>query len=158
MCEENGILISAMLRQYFMGLRTVGQWKNLSEHWVQVAEKCQTPVETRKMWETPAETGISDPKPEIESKSWAEWMVRRHALNTRLPREESDEDSDSDEELESITQIDMEMLIMRKFFARWAKKAGVNAQVCDPLREGEFTVDWTQVIAPVLEGRIKMIG
>ncbi|CRK25202.1 hypothetical protein BN1708_018150, partial [Verticillium longisporum] len=46
--EENGILISAMLRQYFMGLRTVGQWKNLSEHWVKVASECTTPIETRK--------------------------------------------------------------------------------------------------------------
>ncbi|KAL3298516.1 5'-nucleotidase [Colletotrichum asianum] len=156
-CEENGILISAMLRQYFMSLRTVGQWKNLSEHWVQVAEKCHTPVEPRKMWETPAATGTSDPKPEVHSKSWAEWMVKRHALNTKLPKDESDE-SDTEDEADTIAQVDMEMLIMRKFFAKWAKAAGVKAEVCDPLREGEFTVDWTRVIAPVLEGRIKMIS
>ncbi|KAJ0318605.1 hypothetical protein COL5a_010582 [Colletotrichum fioriniae] len=157
-CEENGILISAMLRQYFMSLRTVGQWKNLSEHWVKVAEKCHSPVEPRKMWETPAETGTSDPKPKVESKSWAEWMVKRHALNIKPPKDDSDEEVDSEDEVDSVAQIDMEMLIMRKFFARWASKAGVKAEVCDPLHEGEFTVDWTRVIAPVLEGRIKMIS
>ncbi|KAK6211262.1 5'-nucleotidase [Colletotrichum tabaci] len=158
-CEENGILISAMLRQYFMSLKTVGQWKNLSESWLKVAEKCHSPVEPRKIWETPAETGTSDPRPKVESNSWADWMVRRHALNTKTPNDESDDESDvTDDEADSVAQIDMELLIMRKFFARWAKKAGVKADVCDPLREGEFTVDWTRVIAPVLEGRIKMVG
>lgn len=157
-CEENGILISAMLRQYFMSLKTVGQWKNLSENWLKVAEKCHSPVEPRKIWETPAETGTSDPRPKVESNSWADWMVRRHALNTKTPNDESDESDVADDEADSVAQIDMELLIMRKFFARWAKKAGVKADVCDPLREGEFTVDWTRVIAPVLEGRIKMVG
>ncbi|KAK1989907.1 5'-nucleotidase domain-containing protein [Colletotrichum falcatum] len=157
-CEENGILISAMLRQYFMSLKTVGQWKNLSECWLKVAEKCHSPVEPRKMWETPAATGISEPQPETGSKSWAEWMIKRHMLNTKAPKDESDEVDESEDEVETVDQIDTEMLIMRKFFARWAHRAGVKAEVCDPLREGEFTVDWTRVIAPVLEGRIKMIS
>ncbi|KDN69183.1 putative 5'-nucleotidase domain-containing protein [Colletotrichum sublineola] len=158
-CEENGILISAMLRQYFMSLKTVGQWKNLSESWLKVADKCHSPVEPRKMWETPAATGTSDPQPEPRSKSWAAWMVKRHMMDTKAPKEDSDDESDdSEEEADKVAQVDMEMLIMRKFFARWASKAGVKAEVCDPLREGEFTVDWTRVIAPVLEGRIKMIS
>ena len=52
--------------------------------------------------------------------------------------------------------MDFEVLLMRKFWTRWAVRAGVKASVCDPATEKEMTVDWTRTIAQVLEGRIKM--
>lgn len=66
------------------------------------------------------------------------------------PPSSSDGDSDS--------QLDFEVLLMRKFWGRWVRKVGIKTGVCDPLREAECAVDWTRVIAPVLEGRIKIIG
>ncbi|CRK28594.1 hypothetical protein BN1708_015266 [Verticillium longisporum] len=167
--EENGILISAMLRQYFMGLRTVGQWKNLSEHWVKVASECTTPIETRKNpWATapgkPEQDG-AQPKTSADSKSWSRWMRKRLGLDAR-PAESDEEEDDSDEkggkgilqDADELASVDLELLLMRKFFGRWAKKIGVFGKAVDPLVEGDFSVDWTRVIAPVLEGRIKMVS
>ncbi|KAG7142301.1 Mannosylglucosyl-3-phosphoglycerate phosphatase like protein [Verticillium longisporum] len=169
--EENGILISAMLRQYFMGLRTVGQWKNLSEHWVKVASECTTPIETRKNpWGATApgskpEQDAAQPKTGADSKSWSQWMRKRLGLDAR-PAELDEEEDDGDEkggkgilqDADELASVDLELLLMRKFFGRWAKKIGVFGKAVDPLVEGDFSVDWTRVIAPVLEGRIKMVG
>ncbi|KAM0326577.1 hypothetical protein ACHAQA_006446 [Verticillium albo-atrum] len=164
--EENGILISAMLRQYFMGLRTVGQWKHLSEHWVKVASECTTPVETRKNpWGSAERSPLQQRTngDDVESKSWSQWMQKRLGLDAR-PAESDEEDEDERggqgilHDADDMASIDLELLLMRKFFGRWAKKIGVFGKAVDPLVEGDFTVDWTRVIAPVLEGRIRMVG
>jgi 5'-nucleotidase len=153
--EESGILISTILRQYFMGLRTVGQWKNLADHWVGVAQNAGTPLSTSLILDRPDEAPSSaarEIKDSDSSDAWHRFLERRIGLNRKPLEEDSDgEDSDDDDD-----QIDFEALLMRKFWARWAIKAGVKSDMCDPLKEGEFVVDWTRVIAPVTEGRIKM--
>ncbi|KAH7376870.1 flagellar associated protein [Plectosphaerella cucumerina] len=174
--EENGILISTMLRQYFMGLRTVGQWKNLSDHWVKVADTATTPVVERKPrapWNvdpTAVQDGYFDRRTSsmgAESPSWRDWMQKRLGVGLRPPGD--DEESGDDEQYQAVkavhdmeakdlAAIDLELLLMRKFFGRWAKKAGCMSREVDPLEEGDFAVDWTRVIAPVLEGRIRMVG
>lgn len=154
--EEDGILISTMLRQYFMGLRTVGQWKNLADHWVSVASNSRTPL-------SPGFTGkpgqdVRNPFDQADrddaGNSWTDFLQSRVGLsktpiNDDLESETEGEDNDD--------AMDFETLLLRKFWTRWALRAGVKASVCDPLREGEMTVDWTRTIAPVLEGRIKMV-
>jgi 5'-nucleotidase len=138
-----------MLRQYFMGLRTVGQWKNLSELWISVTKSCQTPVEPKKMW--------NQPKREEEmSASWSEWMSRR--LGFRSKPLNDDSDSDDSEPEDDGDEIDTEVLLMRKFFEKWASKAGVKSSTCDAADTSAIAVEWTQVVAPELEGRIKMVG
>lgn len=178
--EENGILISTMLRQYFMGLRTVGQWRNLSEHWVKVADSATTPATERKPrapWDGSDEVdddkgaleGGYDTRTDraVESPSWRSWMHKRLGVGLNpADEDESDTDVDVREEVRAVhdmeardmAAIDLELLLMRKFFGRWAKKAGIMSREVDPLQEGDFAVDWTRVIAPVLEGRIKMVG
>lgn len=68
-----------------------------------------------------------------------------------------DDKKEDDAPVHEADAVDFEVLLMRKFATRWAKKAGVKSVVCDPLRESEALVDWTRTIAPVLEGRIKMV-
>ncbi|KAM5354296.1 hypothetical protein ACJ41O_000946 [Fusarium nematophilum] len=172
--EENGILISAMLRQYFMGLLTVGKWKNLAQHWVNVAERCETPI-------SPVRTTFNVDFPSLDSLSaklpkdapekvtkeasdpWEKFLKRRFSVNVK-PHDEnngsgSDEDEEDDEEDDVAgVKLDFEILLMRKFWTKWALRAGVKASICDPLKEGEFTVDWTRCIAPVEDGRIMMVG
>jgi len=141
-----------MLRQYFMGLRTVGRWKNLSEHWQRVAKDCYSPAESKKMWAEP--TSATSEKP---SKAWEDWLKKRTGIDVK-PVNDDDWDVDMDEEYDASESIDTEMLLMRKFFSKWAAAAGVKTSVCDSISEDEIHVDWTRVIAPVVEGRIKKVS
>ncbi|KAL2753115.1 hypothetical protein ACRALDRAFT_1066043 [Sodiomyces alcalophilus JCM 7366] len=170
--EEHGILISAMLRQYFMALRTVGQWKNLSENWIRIAREAVTSIDPVRLTPSPrpdegntdAANGTSVAEGPTHS-LWRDWIVKRRGIGVRPP--DGDEDTESDlDDLDSddrdtgdeVAAIDLELLLMRKFFHRWAAKVGVRAQTGDPLRDCDYSVDWTRVIAPVVEGRIKIVG
>lgn len=51
-----------------------------------------------------------------------------------------------------------ELGLLRKFFRKWCRKAGVHAEAGSELEEDEVDCDWTQAIAPKLEGRIVMVG
>ena len=172
--EENGILISAMLRQYFMALRTVGKWNQLSEHWESVASRLRSTQTVQTTDEQAMAASPTVPENSLDrSNSWKAFISARLGLN-KAPQ---DEEQDDYEEVEAIEegsppddsqvptevgedpdqQMDVELLLMRKFWARWVEKAGVESKVCDPVL-GSCLVDWTRLITPVLEGRIKMVG
>lgn len=51
-----------------------------------------------------------------------------------------------------------ELTLLRKFFRRWCRKTGVQPEAGSDLEEDEVDCDWTQAIAPKLEGRIVMVG
>ncbi|KAK0390092.1 hypothetical protein NLU13_3665 [Sarocladium strictum] len=174
--EESGMLISAILRQYFQALQTIGQWKHLSDHWKHVAEKVETPlIESPLSPTTFWEEGFSGGAPrrhlarhaisEETSESWRAFMHKRFGLNLKpvdgLDGEESSDEDESVEEQhhhqEEQHQIQFEVLLMRKFGARWMRKAGVKSE-CASMNESEFAVDWTRTIAPIVEGRIKIVG
>ncbi|KAM0348736.1 hypothetical protein ACHAPU_004175 [Fusarium lateritium] len=175
--EENGILISAMLRQYFMGLLTVGRWKNLDQHWVKVAQTCETPVSpTRTTFkpEFPSLKSVKENLPKDKGTGkvtkdmkdpWGRFLKRRFSLNVK-PHDENDSSDDEpkaeheveDPEDPDGAKLDFEILILRKYFTKWALKAGVKTSICEPLKDGEFAVDWTTCIAPVVDGRITMTG
>ncbi|KAH7163425.1 Metallo-dependent phosphatase-like protein [Dactylonectria estremocensis] len=174
--EENGILISAMLRQYFMALRTVGQWKHLSNHWVDVAENCETPISPVTTPEQPfgfpsigslashlpkpAREKVEDP---ADPDPWSKFLQRRFSVHMKPVHENTDSEAedevedDSEDAKDGGHQLDFEVLLMRKFWTRWAVKAGVKTSICDPLKAGEVSVDWTRCIAPVVDGRIHMV-
>lgn len=161
-----------MLRQYFMALRTVGQWKHLSDHWVNVVENCETPISPIRegAYGFPSMDNLAAYLPvpdrakvtEDSADPWSKFLKRRFMVNAKPVHEnvdsEVDEDDDSDEDArDGGDQLDFEILLMRKFWTRWALKTGVKSSICDPLKEGAFSVDWTRCIAPVVDGRIKMV-
>ncbi|KAL3960639.1 hypothetical protein ACCO45_005756 [Purpureocillium lilacinum] len=173
--EENGILISTMLRQYFMGLRTVGQWKKLSAHWVGVAEEADVPKSpssprANRSAEAAALPAHAHKEVESSSESWREFLLRRLGLRKK-PLDDDEDDhfdphrdttsssgnSNGEESDSTDDKMDFQILLMRKFWARWAARAGVKSCVCDSA-QGDCTVDWTRVIAPCVEGRIRMVG
>ncbi|KAG5971277.1 hypothetical protein E4U55_001286 [Claviceps digitariae] len=164
-----------------MALRTVGQWKCLSDHWVGVAEQANVPLSQSLSRHSPGERNGLPAETEAASSAWKGFLRRRMGLH----KEPLDENADEDDETDLVEQqqqqqqhggkhhahsavaaadedldLDLEMLLMRKFWARWARKAGVRAQdtVCEPLRDEDCAVDWTRLIAPVVEGRIRMVG
>ncbi|KAJ8109139.1 hypothetical protein ONZ43_g6218 [Nemania bipapillata] len=154
--EENGILISMMLRQYFMSLKVVGQWKHLgasmSRHWAEVTSKVCTshPHYTAC---PPSPVRKSNPR---QTSGWDHWKpakIRERRASVTHPIDESDSDSEGESE-NAIEKLDHEMQTMRRVFSKWARIAGVNCKVADELKADEFEVDWTRAIAPRVEGRI----
>ncbi|KAI1081523.1 Metallo-dependent phosphatase [Whalleya microplaca] len=167
--EENGILISMMLRQYFMSLKVMGQWKywgnNMGRHWKNVASK----VGASHTPHSPTSGPTSDtPTTQSRAPGWDNWTPQkiRERKSSIVRVDESDSEDDSEERAEGrsnrnvseIEKIDREMQIMRRVFSKWARIAKVECQVGDELKEGEFKVDWTKAIAPRIEGRIVCVG
>lgn len=163
--EENGILISMMLRQYFMSLRVMGQWKNwgnaMDSYWNAISTKVSEhhPI----IDPTPQATPIT---PSVGKKNgWEEWTpdkmrARRASVMRRIESDDdsSDNEGDDHEAEKDVEGMDKELSIMRRVFSKWARLAGVECNVVDELKEGEFQVDWTRAIAPRVEGRITMVG
>jgi hypothetical protein len=153
-----------------MSLRTVGQWKNLADHWKGVGSCGEIPLspssdkkpagdEERKA-DTPERNMLERINSGEASKQWQSFLQSRVGLNKAPIDDDSDSEEDEDDDPDAVDEDDMdfEVLLMKKFFARWVGKAGVRASVCDPVHVHAMTVDWTRTIAPVLDGRIKMVG
>lgn len=177
--EENGILISMMLRQYFLSLRVLGKWRNwgvsMNRHWDGVSQRVGSShphIEPRAREEkAAAEEAAAQP---AAKSGWDEWTPRklRSRRASLTAREDSDteadggDDEDNDDEgtaeehktERNVEDLDKELQIMRRVFTKWSRLAGVHCRCCDELQQDEFEVDWTRAIAPRLEGRINMIG
>lgn len=182
--EENGIIISMLLRQYFMELRVLDRWTHLgphiSQHWHKVIDKVAIshPVlpPTKHTPNPSPVTASKDSSHETAHSSWEHWtpakIRQRRSSVAPLTESETDVNRNGDvppvrppppeRELSGITEEEeeRELKIMRKMFRRWCRKAGVNS-MCDTngqLKEDEVDCDWTKPIAPQVEGRITMIG
>ncbi|KAI1394458.1 Metallo-dependent phosphatase [Hypoxylon trugodes] len=163
--EENGILISMMLRQYFMSLRVMGQWKywgnNMGRHWKHVTSKVS--VAHTHHDPTPTTTPVS-PTMRTKVSGWDNWTPQK--IRERKTHATSVDESDNEEGTEEgereyagdIDTIDNEMQIMRRVFAKWARVAKVQTRLGEELKKGEFQADWTRAIAPRVEGRIVCVG
>ncbi|KAK3306302.1 Metallo-dependent phosphatase-like protein [Chaetomium strumarium] len=172
--EENGMLLSAMLRQYFMSLTVVAKWKgwepSLDQHWSKVGDgvaKCH-PIIPASPTVSPTNEKSGSGADGSEEKGWAAWTPtrirqRRASIPPMLASAEDDSESeDSGEDGERARQkahaLDRELAIMRRVFHKWCRRAGVNGNTCDELPQGESEVSWTRAIAPRVEGRIRMVS
>lgn len=156
--EENGILISMLLRQYFMSLKIIGKWKywgkSLSRHWDGIHDNLHA---THPVVEP--NTGVDDDANTTTTTGGdtaRKSMQRRRSVmttgmagltGTTTPLDDSDDESDHrvtehDEEL-----TERELSIVRQVMRKWRRLAGLKGQAkcCDSLGEDEFQVDWTRV-------------
>lgn len=174
--EENGILISMLLRQYFMALKVVRQWSNwgpsMDRHWGEVVTnvcKCHpvTQPKSRPQQQEQQQQQCTSPDtavcvPAKRKGGWDDWSpARLRQRRGSMPLTDDADDSDEDgEDGDGDENMERELQIMRRVFKKWCRVAGVQGKVCDDLKEGEFEVEveWTKAIAPKLEGRIKMVG
>ncbi|KAI1178577.1 Metallo-dependent phosphatase-like protein [Nemania sp. FL0916] len=156
--EENGILLSMMLRQYFMSLKTVGQWKHwcpsMGRHWDEVTKKvCKNHPHHKACSTAPENKSHS-----AQASGWDNWKadkIRERRCDLAHPIDGSDsEGEDLGKEEAAIENLDHELQTMRRVFRKWARMAGVECKVADELKDDEFEVDWTRAIAPQVEGRI----
>ncbi|KAJ4385659.1 hypothetical protein N0V93_010088 [Gnomoniopsis smithogilvyi] len=162
--EENGILISMLLRQYFMSLRVLDRWAHLgphmAQHWETVAQSQPTLPPTT----TPSRP--AEAKKTTKS-SWehfqpATMRARRASVGPLSERETDVEGASPPPALEGISEDESgeerELAVMRKVFRRWCRRVGVHASADGELGKDEVDCDWTRPIAPKVEGRIIMIG
>lgn len=168
--EENGILISMMLRQYFLSLKVLNQWKHwdhsIHNHWSKVSHRVSVVHPTRNA--SRPTSPLSSRKFSLTSSmhstgSWEHWSPSslRERRSSVVPREDSDSDNENAEDHEAkkdVEKVDRSLHVMRKVFAKWARKAGVKGRCVDELKEDEYEVDWTKAIAPRIEGRITKVG
>ncbi|KAI1322567.1 Metallo-dependent phosphatase [Xylariaceae sp. FL0255] len=161
--EENGILISMLLRQYFMSLRVMGKVGTTHTHHEPcppspispvMASRRQTSIrERRASLLKPADTDETDSEDEndVEGDAGGDGAPDGcEGQGEQIERRGSKADV--------VESLDRELNIMRQVFRKWTRIAGVKCKVCDSLREGEFEVDWTRAIAPKVEGRIVCVG
>lgn len=172
--EESGMLISTMLRQYFMALKVVRRWSNwgpsMARHWGEVVTnvcKCHPVMQPKSSRRPPQQCGAAETAEGcIHGKrkcAWDEWTPaklrqRRGSMPPVDEAEDSDEEGETADGDADQAVLEKELRIMRRVFKQWCRRAGVRGQTCDDLREAECEVEWTKAIAPKLEGRIQMVG
>lgn len=153
--EENGILLSMILRQYFMSLKVIGKWSrwgpNMSKHWKSVNERLHEGGKVR-------EPGDDVHAVEAErsgihlSHENSKFDVDGHAIDS-----DTDDDMDLDRkysqtmEMKVGAQKQREKDIVRKVARTWMRLAGVKRENVGIVAEqisSKFMPHWTKGIAP----------
>ncbi|CAL8584232.1 hypothetical protein XPA_009836 [Xanthoria parietina] len=159
--EENGILISMILRQYFMSLKVLGRWRrwgpSMGRHWGGVQEKLHR----------------QDGMDVIEPKTKA--TAHKHTLSGnvkgqhehRCGEDDSDDDDAADVEngvsdpttIDAAAKEERQTYLARSVVRHWMRAAKIHSAglVDEGATDGEMP-DWTKGIAPKLEGRIIIVG
>ncbi|KAF2757792.1 5'-nucleotidase [Pseudovirgaria hyperparasitica] len=158
--EENGVLISTLLRQYFMSLKVLGKWKmwgpSMGRHWQGVQRNLQ------------AKHPHMEPQSPTDDVLGAfESFEAERTNRSQVTGETDGVDADSEDETATTKPIstqssrqERELEVMRRVMRKWWRLAGMteDAKLGQPLNHGEFTVNWTTAIAPMVEGRIKQFS
>ncbi len=166
--EENGILIAAMLRQYFMALKVMGQWKNwgpsLDRHWGKVVSHVESHHPHHPPSPSSARRNSAAARRSLSPNSagWDNWTAAkvRERRSSIAPLDEHVIENATyppAEDQEDVELVDRELQIARRVLRKWCRLAGVHAKMCDELKEGEYAAEWTKAVAPRVEGRIRMV-
>ena len=144
--EENGILISMILRQYFMSLKVLRRWRrwgeSLGRHWGGVHEKLHGKE---------GSVDVVSPK------------GHRHTKNGSLKDgEETDEEDEygvADAHVKKGEQERRETYLARWAVRQWMDAAGIKREDVGIVEDHDMEdhgllPDWTRGIAPRVEGRI----
>lgn len=132
--EENGVLISIIIRQYFLSLKAVRKWRRggAFRQFFGGLKRSMTSA-----GQLEGEKGDS---------------------NADDDDGDSDEEEDEDELLYGQAEeanITEENSLVKKMGVKWARLAGVKDAT---KAEEEYSVDWTRRVAPAVEGRIQIVG
>ena len=178
--EENGVLISTILRQYFLSLKVLGPWNrwsdSLKRHWGTVHNNLHRQGRIH-----PPSEGSSPVNEKVPHRRRPQLKRTNHYHYGRFAEpaeadEEHDEtmDSDSDDDPDVLTSVhpttnyvthparsaaeeDRRMRLARMVTRVWMRKVGLKSSVANDLHDGDglaFTPAWTAGISPQCEGRI----
>lgn len=169
--EETGILISMMLRQYFMSLKILGKWgkwcPRMDEHWRQIHRSLHQVQPVVAPVANPPTTDSAnshvDALPDIRKQKPTQAMESqpRSGHDTAKFVDDSDDEEYTLEESAAPEEVDdaaRRLRVIKQIVNKWRRIAGVSSsRLADSLNEGEYQVRWTHAIAPRVEGRIQMI-
>lgn len=162
--EENGVLISTILRQYFMSLKVLGKWKRWGKSMDTKFSSIQNSLlknNTHAFHEPSPTSPVASPVQKKHPRIGKVAGGSRDGDDTEDPDAEEDEDDGAvyDDSV-PIAFTDRQVEVVRKVMRKWWRVAGLkgNPVPCDELGGGEFQVNWTKAIAPHLEGRIVEVG
>ncbi|CAK7212117.1 hypothetical protein SCUCBS95973_001333 [Sporothrix curviconia] len=181
--EESGILISMMLRQYFMALKVLDQWihwsPSMERHWGRVVSDVEshhphlrpcspttTLASSPVVLQSSSLPGDSKKRKRPASSGdgrsgWEDWTgarLRQRRCSIVPFNERVIDDAPPAQDTEELRGIDHQMQIMRRVVHKWRRLAGVPSGLGDTLTVAEVEVEWTKAIAPRVEGRIRMVG
>ena len=152
--EENGILISMILRQFFMSLKVLGRWRrwgpHISQHWNGVQERLHAcEILSSDDSKSNIDNGISESHGTDEKSS-------PHVVEHRVDSDSEDEnvgEKDLDNALIPTDgyQKQREKHVARTTMKKWMRKAGVRRESVSMLSEEQsstFVPHWTKAIAP----------
>ena len=134
--EENGILISMILRQYFLSLKILGQWKMWGNHMA-------------RHWRSVHDT-LHKAHPIVEPRN-RDFDGTHETVVGNVDHNESDDDTSNVGEAEHVPEVDddqdRKIHLIKKVTRKWRRLAGLpgHSDCCDSMCEGEFQVDWTNV-------------
>ena len=161
--EENGILISMMLRQYFMALKVLDRWHlwgpSMDQHWGKVISGVASSHPNMEPSSSHRRDSVAVGSPDTDDHGWENWTAARirDRRSSVTPLKDDLEESAPEVGDRDVKKVDSELRIMRKVFRKWCRIAKVHAACGENLKEEEFTIGWTKAIAPRLEGRIEMV-
>ncbi|KAL9078154.1 MAG: hypothetical protein Q9157_002912 [Trypethelium eluteriae] len=179
--EENGILISMLLRQYFMSLKVLGRWRrwgaSMGRHWGGVHNELHQahPVREPKVPEKPEENK-QDASNQQSKHASGDSVIDKHAetLPSLVGKAQQDDHSmpvrkkhktngreagtpnDDGTHEHHLSDSEDDHSDIKAVPTEWWRLSGLRGHpnLCDELGE-DFGVHWTKGIAPKLEGRIK---
>ncbi|KAF2020737.1 ser/Thr protein phosphatase family protein [Aaosphaeria arxii CBS 175.79] len=157
--EETGVLISTILRQYFMSLKVLGKWKRWGKSMDRKFDRVQMSLQRNHSFHDPS------PRSPIAAPKHPRMMSLRRDDAPTPSDSEAENDSDHDDgpvydDTKPIMFTERELKVARGVMRKWWRLAGLKyaPKACDELEVGEFEVNWTKAIAPRLEGRIKDVN
>ncbi|KAF2449566.1 5'-nucleotidase-like protein [Karstenula rhodostoma CBS 690.94] len=159
--EENGVLISTILRQYFMSLKILGKWKNWAPDMTDKFSKVQISLQRKHSFHDPASSptnpDVSQPFP--KRSNIAIPPSEKHHDGAQEDPDTDDEDYEYDDS-ELIRFNEHELALLRRATRKWWRLAGLKSapKCADEVGKDELKVDWTSAIAPRIEGRINEIN
>ena len=154
--EENGILISMILRQYFMSLKILGKWRrwgtSMNKHWAGIHEDMHPGGE--KIMESPAAADNATGVPNHDRNGSTK---HRHHNQHKTEVNGHLVDSDTDDEEHHTTTMtnaeniaETERHIMRTVTRKWMRLAGIERREVGMVddHEDDSLPQWTRGIAP----------
>ena len=163
--EENGMLISMVLRQYFMSLKVLGKWArwspSLHRHWGGVNDRLHAGGKVH-------EPRSLKQKTKLNRTSVARVPTRNAKTDVDGRLVDSDTDDEEDHHHDGLASSvgsvgsveekkEREMHIARAYTRRWMDLTGIERRDVGMVGEksGEWELPhWTRGIAPRVEGRI----
>ncbi|KAH0565495.1 hypothetical protein GP486_001104 [Trichoglossum hirsutum] len=137
--EENGLLLSTIVRQYFMGLEVIGKWRHWGETldhvWGSVVEKMSEGGSIHEPTPVPSPSQTSSKAFDIGVDGGAD-DGNTHALPP------------------AVLSDDRSKLLARKYARKWLVAAGISPDSVGMVDSDGRAAGWTRGITPKLEGRI----